>query len=232
MLRSNSENFALAKFRELDKNNSGTLEMNEIILFTEWVLENYRISDKEVSHEEIELTRANILRIYDHDRDQTLSFYEFKEVMDEVAVRMRLVEACEAKFNELDANQNGLIEREEMVQLTDWVLDSYEEVGCDAATRQTIRDTLMRKFDANKDGRLSQYEFSLLFEDVCSTHALIEKAESKFRELDVDGSGLLEGAEIEVSLPGTRSLAYVHLTVVGSRGLCAQDVSAEWKAAE
>jgi Ca2+-binding EF-hand superfamily protein len=146
---------------------------------------------------DIENFQKRMLDIFDMDGDKSLGFLEFQELYDEAVVRIKLVAACEDKFKEIDRSQDGYIEGEEIVVLSNWILEAYNQLNCDQEIREKILESVMSKFDRNGDGKMNKYEFSLLFEDVCHTHVLIAKAKEAFVDLDKDNNGYLEGSEID-----------------------------------
>jgi Ca2+-binding EF-hand superfamily protein len=162
-----------------------------------WVLENTGLNNGIANETNIELFQKRIFDIFDMDGDGALGFSEFEALYDEAVVRIKLVSACEAKFKDIDSNGSGFIEKGELTVLANWLLDEYEQLVCDTNIREKIEASMISKFDINRDGKLNQYEFSLLFEDVCNTHALIAKAKDVFVDLDKDNNGYLEGSEID-----------------------------------
>jgi Ca2+-binding EF-hand superfamily protein len=69
--------------------------------------------------------------------------------------------------------------------------------------RDTVLAKVMKRLDANKDGKLDQDEFSKLFSLIVARNDLVDRAKAKFRELDADSSGFLEAAEIDAVVTWT-----------------------------
>lgn len=145
---------ALAKFNELDKDHNGRVEKEEIAKFAVWLLQSthYDVSSPPVK--EIEMLQRRILEIYDWNGDESLGFSEFKELYDDSMVRIKLVVACEKKFQELDDNQDGYIDGNEAIGLVQWLLDCYQELGCSDQIRYQIQQAILQKYDFNQDRKL------------------------------------------------------------------------------
>lgn len=69
--------------------------------------------------------------------------------------------------------------------------------------RDTVLAKVMKRLDANKDGKLDQDEFSKLFSLIVARNDLVDRAKAKFKELDADSSGFLEAAEIDAVVTWT-----------------------------
>lgn len=63
--------------------------------------------------------------------------------------------------------------------------------------RELVLAKVMKRLDANKDGKLDQEEFGKLFSLIVARNDLNDRAKAKFKELDTDSSGYLESAEID-----------------------------------
>lgn len=109
-----------------------------------------------------------------------------------------------AKFRELDKDQSGYLENEELKEVCNWVIAS---LGKKQGTEDTdkFQQRMMRRLDANKDGKLDTNEFAVLFLEMSKRFALLERANKKFEEFDVDKSGHLESAELDQVVEWTMS---------------------------
>lgn len=145
---------ALAKFNELDKDHNGRVDKEEIARFAVWLLQSTHYDVSSPDQKEIEMLERRILEIYDWDGDESLGFAEFKELYDDSMVRVKLVLACERKFLELDDNQDGYIDRNEAIGLVQWLLDCYQELGCNDQIRSQIQQAILQKYDFNQDRKL------------------------------------------------------------------------------
>ena len=145
---------ALAKFNELDKDHNGRVDKDEIAKFAVWLLQTTHYDVNSPPHEEVEMLERRILEIYDGDGDASLGFAEFKELYDDSMVRVKLVLACEKKFQELDGNQDGYIDWNEAIGLVQWLLDCYQELGCTDQVRHQIQQAILQKYDFNEDRKL------------------------------------------------------------------------------
>lgn len=72
--------------------------------------------------------------------------------------------AAQAKFNELDTNQNGYLEGEELIKLAEWVFDAFHPK--DKMTdyqKATETSKLLIRLDQNHDGKMDFGEFEAWF---------------------------------------------------------------------
>merc|ERR1711988_1208976 len=78
-----------------------------------------------------------------------------------------------SKFNELDVDQNGFLENEELSTVVDWMLTMEPEKGdlTNSDQQYQLKSSMMKKIDENQDGKLSLSEFTILFEDVMANVA-------------------------------------------------------------
>eukprot|EP00930_Biecheleria_cincta_P035849 TRINITY_DN24639_c0_g1_i1.p1 TRINITY_DN24639_c0_g1~~TRINITY_DN24639_c0_g1_i1.p1 ORF type:complete len:345 (+),score=97.97 TRINITY_DN24639_c0_g1_i1:54-1037(+) len=130
--------------------------------------------------------------------------------VDTAAVDDMLAQA-RAKFDSLDKNQNGLLEAKELNQLCTWAFDRFgrrfkSEKEKSAAIEKQVQRYMKQGSEWDFDtfeayylkltANIERYEAkrSQAFEEGYSK----SKAAAKFKELDSDGSGFLEGKELEV----------------------------------
>jgi len=80
-----------------------------------------------------------------------------------------------SKFNELDVDQNGFLENEELSTVVDWMLTMEPEKGdlTNSDQQYQLKSSMMKKIDENQDGKLSLSEFTILFEDVMANVAKV-----------------------------------------------------------
>lgn len=91
---------------------------------------------------------------------------------------------------ELDVDKSGFLENAELEKVVIWVLDAFgEKLGTDP---KAVREKMMLRLDANKDGKLDPTEFEGLFELMVQRNNLLERAKAKFLAFDSDSSGFLE----------------------------------------
>lgn len=103
------------------------------------------------------------------------------------------------KFQELDVDNSGALEKAELAQLAQWYVRevNMQKGGVFAVEMEACRCALIERIDANKDGKLSLAEFTTLADEVSARVTALRNATIKFYDLDVDGSGYLEAGEID-----------------------------------
>ena len=82
----------------------------------------------------------------------------------------------------------------ELFSVIDWMLDIQKTPNPD---KENLKIMMMKRIDANADGKLSLEEFTALYEEQMHIVEVIRRGRIKFTELDVDGSGFLEEPELE-----------------------------------
>lgn len=130
--------------------------------------------------------------------------------LDTAAVDDMLLQA-KAKFDSLDKNHNGSLEAKELKELCTWAFDMFgrrfkSDKEKNTAIEKQVKRYLKQGSDWDFDtfeayylklaGDIEKYEAkrSEAFEKGYSK----SKAAAKFKELDSDGSGFLEGKELQV----------------------------------
>ena len=108
--------------------------------------------------------------------------------------RLELIERARSKFNELDTDKSGVLEKGEIDKVCDWVLAAYGEKS--EAELSGFKATLLKRIDVNGDEKISLPEFAVLFEEICARMDLLAQAKKAFNELDADKSGFLEKEEL------------------------------------
>ncbi len=168
--------FAARKFKELDANNSGTLEHDELLTLTGWLVSEYDNHDENSTAEEMERTRVMMMDRIDCNKDGVLDLGEFMALAHEVYARRKAMLRATEKFYELDNNGNGILEHEEIDAVVDYVLKKFQPDGiaplaADAVA--TFKAEMMAKVDTNNDGKLSLKEFSQIFDDMYTSHTAL-----------------------------------------------------------
>jgi Ca2+-binding EF-hand superfamily protein len=182
------EMMARARFNELDVDNSGYLENAELLTVVEWVMSSFgdRLG---TNPEEV---RVKMMQRLDANQDGKLSIEEFESLFKEMVNRICMIERARIKFEEFDTNKNGTIESDEIRQVISWTLQAYPAASVDNYTERLIAN-----IDLNKDGVLNLMEFTDLFEGMMIRMDMVNKAQSKFQELDIDKSGFIEKGELD-----------------------------------
>lgn len=179
---------AEAKFKEFDTDNSGFLENKEIDAVIEWTLHAFPEGEDYSSY------KNKLMKEIDANGDGKLDLGEFKQLFEDMLARIELVKRAKVKFDELDTDRSGMLESAELDKVCDWVLTAYVEKS--EAERAEFKVTLMKKIDANGDGKLSLPEFAVLWDEMLLRMDLIKRASIAFKKLDVDNSGFLEKEEL------------------------------------
>lgn len=77
---------------------------------------------------------------------------------------MALRSASFAKFRELDSDNSGFLDRDELKQVVDWVLEQFGSLGLTNTDEDAIKANFINKVDTNTDGKLDEEEFAEMFE--------------------------------------------------------------------
>jgi Ca2+-binding EF-hand superfamily protein len=176
------------KFDELDTDKSGFLEEKEIDQCIMWTLQAFPNDD------DLQTYKKHLLHHIDSNGDGKLDLGEFVILFEDLLIRLELIERARGKFNELDTDKSGMLEKAELDKVADWVLAAYGERP--EAEIAGFKATLMNRIDVNHDGKLSLQEFAVLFDEICARMDLIAQAKKAFGKLDADGSGFLEKEEL------------------------------------
>ena len=186
--RSDMVTRAKLKFAELDVDKSGFLEEKEIDECVMWTLQAFPNDDDLLTY------KKHLLNHIDSNGDGKLDSDEFIILFEDLLQRLELIERARSKFNELDTDKSGMLEKAELDKVVDWVLLAYGERS--DAEVAGFKATLMNRIDVNHDGKLSLLEFAVLFDEICSRMDLLNQAKKAFKKLDADGSGFLEKEEL------------------------------------
>jgi Ca2+-binding EF-hand superfamily protein len=108
--------------------------------------------------------------------------------------KVQLRETAKTKFDELDVDKSGFLEKAELMTVAEWVISAFVEADL---TVEVIKSRLMARIDLNGDGKLDFEEFLALFSLMNARYELIKRSHDKFVELDADSSGELDGPEID-----------------------------------
>ena len=78
---------------------------------------------------------------------------------------------AQKKFDQLDANSNGLLEGDELVALAEWVWSSFHPGGDALSDEEKAAESnkLLGRLDANDDGCMLFDEFGLWFKRTCAS---------------------------------------------------------------
>jgi Ca2+-binding EF-hand superfamily protein len=134
----------------------------------------------------------------DRNGDGKLDMKEFLILFEDMLVRTELMGRARTKFEELDADKSGMLEKAELDKVADWVLEAYTEKSIEE--RSSFKATLLKRIDVNGDGKLSLQEFSVCFDEILQRMDLIARAKKEFERLDSDHSGFLEKNELAIVL--------------------------------
>jgi len=180
---------AMARFNELDVDKSGFLENEELIKVTDWVVQYF--GDK-LGSNTADVKKKIMLRL-DVNQDGKLDPEEFQALFDLIVERVNLLQRAKVKFEEFDSDKSGFLETAEIDAVLTWTLQAFP--ADDDVYK--YKEKLLKDLDANGDGKLDLKEFTELFEQMLVRTELINRARSKFGELDADKSGMLEMDELD-----------------------------------
>ena len=183
---------AREKFVEFDVDKSGFLEAKEIDQVITWTLQAFPADDN------IDVYRERLVKQIDGNGDGKLDLNEFLVLFEDMLVRTELMGRAKVKFDELDEDKSGMLEKSELNKVTDWVLQTYTEKS--VTERANFKSTLLKRIDVNGDGKLSLQEFTVIFDEILQRMDLISRAKNEFDRLDTDKSGFLEKNELTAIL--------------------------------
>ena len=106
---------------------------------------------------------------------------------DEVSTskQLKMMYLAKTKFDEFDTDKSGLLKNEELIEVTNWVM---EQLGTADTDMQAVRNNMIARIDANGDGKLDCAEFLVIFCTVFQRMAVKARARAKFNELEIDRS--------------------------------------------
>jgi Ca2+-binding EF-hand superfamily protein len=178
---------AKVKFAEFDPNNTGSIGTDRIPEVVAWTAEAYPVDN-------LENYTKKLIKAIDLNNDGTLNLVEFTNLYEQMLVRLEMTERAKKKFKELDADQSGFLDGNEINALVEWALTYYVEKS--EQQRKKYAKALMEKIDYNADGKISLTEFTDIFAEMLERAQLYEEARQKFRLLDQNNSGFLETNEL------------------------------------
>jgi Ca2+-binding EF-hand superfamily protein len=117
-------------------------------------------------------------------------------MLEYTSARVALRSAGFIKFHELDTDMSGYLDRDELSEVVEWVLEQFTSLGLSNTDEEMIRVNFINKVDTNTDGKLDAEEFAEMFEEVAMSAHLMRNARAKFTDLDADASNSLEGPEL------------------------------------
>jgi len=153
-----------------------------------WTLQAFPEDD------DLKTYRTKLLKNIDRNGDGKLDINEFVDLFEEMLVRMDLIHRARAKFEELDTDKSGMLEKDELDKVAEWVLQAYSDKSVE--DRAAFKQSLLKRIDVNQDGKLSMQEFAIVFDEILLRMELHERAKKQFQLLDADGSGFLEKNEL------------------------------------
>jgi Ca2+-binding EF-hand superfamily protein len=188
---------AKPKFVELDVDKKGLLEVKDLVQVAASALPLYKPGGMKAADEEDTRTLIEFeetLRI----NNEPTTLEDLCAMLEYTSARVALRSASFRKFRELDTDNSGYLDRNELTEVVDWVLEQFSSLGLSNADEEMIRVNFINKVDSNTDGKLDEEEFAEMFEEVAMSAHLMRNARAKFTELDTDGSDSLEGPELEI----------------------------------
>jgi Ca2+-binding EF-hand superfamily protein len=138
--------------------------------------------------------RDKMLAKYDHNHNGIIDPLEREEALDDPAV-------IESELNMIDANNNGLLDAEELVWFdakTNKTLEPKEQAGIEIS-QHLLAQRLLDKYDANGDGLLDRAEFNDLVQASMDPRAA-SMSRSQFFYLDQNHDNHLDLGELETFL--------------------------------
>merc|ERR1711935_197429 len=187
---------ARAEFHQLDRNKNGLLEGEELAALGNWVWSSFHPGSK-LSEADKQAEGAKILCRQDMNEDGAMSYDEFEGWFKKTCTSIekfrrglvdkrppipipaaaiydahvdKLVRRAHKKFDQLDKNENGLLEGEELTALGDWVWSSFHPGQNSILAAQELEGAkILGRLDANSDGAMSFEEFEGWFRKTCAS---------------------------------------------------------------
>jgi len=170
-----------------DANKDGKVSLQEVLEFSQGVGKSIAQKDVTALLEEIDTSKDGKLHLDEHLADVRKQA-EGGDEAEEKELESRL-KTEELKFKAADANNDGLLDREEVPSLF------YPEIH-DGVLAIVVAET-MRSKDANGDGKLSQKEFWELTEAEGDEAEISDEENADFSRLDLDQDGALNMDELK-----------------------------------
>ncbi|CAE8643061.1 unnamed protein product [Polarella glacialis] len=174
---------AKAKFQELDNNGNGELDPKELPNLCEWVFSEFgrKFKTLEAKKEAIEKQVKRFEKMAEGGKwnfERFESYYE-SVVADGERFQLKRAEAFAkgydksagaARFRELDVNNSGFLDGEEIIVFASWVFRSFRPDGNDLTEAQQKAEgqKLLQRLDdkkGNNDGKLSFAEVDMFISE-------------------------------------------------------------------
>ena len=135
-------------FEACDMNQDGHIDQGELRLVLERYWEGVTVTEERIQR---------MIAAVDDDNDGRINFGEFMAMMKARTVHRDLQEKMTEMFRTFDVDNDGFITSEELRRVLDGVGDSI-------TPEQT--QLIIRRYDDNKDGRVSLEEFLTIVEEI------------------------------------------------------------------
>ena len=110
-----------------------------------------------------------------------------------------LIARVSDKFDEMDVNHDGYLSGDEIERFIDVVLKYIKSDGrrLTVVEHDNLRRRILRNCNLTPEGFLYKHDAAVVLSEAAAENSIREAARTKFRELDIDGSGFLDNLEIE-----------------------------------
>lgn len=175
---------AKVKFMELDKNQSGTLDWDEIRSLAEWMMEKFgrRFKDKQEKDWAIKQQTDRLKKVVPRNNGWTFEDFEafyrklaedtqkFLASRNEAYAKGQVQSSAAQKFKQLDADGSNHLQGAEIEAFAQWIYEQFhpESKGMTDAEKKKQAQKILDRLDAkggDGDGRISFAEFDQYFEE-------------------------------------------------------------------
>ena len=148
---------------------------------------------------------CEILKVFDLNKDGKLGQEEFANWYWDEYKKRQYKEDLLRTFEFLDIDDDGFVEKEDLQHVT-CLRNCPPRLFLRGLCEEEASE-IMRMFDVDRDGKLSQEEFANWYREVVKTELESEMRE-KFDELDLNGDGFLSSTELRILV--TKCFEHLH----------------------
>jgi hypothetical protein len=100
------------------------------------------------------------------------------------------------KFAELDMLKEGQLDKEQVLQLVNYVITNFAQIWCTKAEIMEVRKKIINVFETEVDNKISKLELFEIFYAILTTIRVVHMTKSKLKDFDLDHNGDLDEKEL------------------------------------